>query len=370
MQYKQPLKQILIATRSYWDCSEARLAVRENFQKMINCRTPVLGAEVFASETEEKPVYHTCKSRSCTSCGQLANLLWQREQWNALPDIPYSGMGFTMPCELWPFLRRNRHLLHDLPALAAAVIQQWAKMRYGVRVLILVFPHTFGRHLNFNAHLHVMVSAGGLNESEGRWITPLYFDKHKLMHMWRYAVVTYLRAALQKGLLASEESPEELRALLKTQYERWWNVYVDPIRSKWYFLRYVARYVRRPPIAQHRFTKITEREVEFLTKDLKEKRIVTTRYLIEDFVDALAEHVPDRYKHAIRRFGLLAPRTQRTTSAAMFLLLGQKKRPRPPRLSWRNSLRKYFMVDPLLDSRGQDMRWVRRLKPCLSSGPG
>jgi hypothetical protein len=119
MRYKQPLKQILIATRSHWDRPETRLAVRENFQKIINCRTAVLGAEVFASETEEKLVFHTCKSRSGTSCGQLANRLWQREQSNALPDIPYSGMGFTMPRELWPFFRRNRHLLHDLPALAA-----------------------------------------------------------------------------------------------------------------------------------------------------------------------------------------------------------------------------------------------------------
>ncbi len=167
-----------------------------------------------------------------------------------------------------------------------------------------------------------MVSAGGLKESEGRWIAPLRFDRRKLMHMWRYAVITYLRAALKKGLLVSEASTEELRVMLKTQYERWWNFYVDPIKSKWHFLRYVARYVRRPPIAQHRFTKITDREVEFLTKDLKEKRVVTTHYLIEEFVDALAEHVPDRYRHAMRRFGLLAPRTQHTASAAMFATAG------------------------------------------------
>ena len=359
----QPLKQILIAARAHWDRPEIRPAVRENFEKMINCRTPALGAEVFASETKEELVYHTCKSRSCPSCGQRATLLWQREQWNALPDIPYSGMGFTMPRELWPIFRRNRQLLHDLPALASAVIQQWVKMRYGVRVLIVVVPHTFGRHLNFNAHLHVMVSAGGLKESEGCWITPLCFDKRKLMHMWRYAVITYLRAAVNKGLLASDASPEELRLLLKTQYERWWNVYVDHIRSKWHFLRYVARYVRRPPIAQHRFTKITDREIEFLTKDLKEKQVVTTHYLIEEFVEALAAHVPDRYRRAMRRFGLLAPRTQRTTSAALFLLLGQEKRPRPQRLRWRNSLRKYFGIDPLVDSRGQSLHWVGRLSP-------
>ncbi len=363
MHNRQPLKEILIATRSHWDRPEVRPAVRENFGKMIDCRTPALGTEVFRSETEEKLVYHTCKSRSCPSCGQRATLLWQRDQWSALPDIPYSGIGLTMPNVLWPIFGQNRQLLHDLPALAASVIQQWVKATYGVRVLILVVPHTFGRHLNFNAHLHVMVSDGGLKESEGRWITPLRFDKQKLMHMWRYAVITYLRAALKKSLLASKASTEELEVVLETQYERWWNVHVDPIKSKWHFLRYVARYVRRPPIAQHRFTKITGREVEFLTKDLKQKRIVTTHYLIEEFVDALAAQVPDRYRHAMRRFGLLAPRTQRVTSAAQFLLLKQKKRSRPLRLSWRNSLRKYFGVDPLADSRGQPMHWVRRLKP-------
>ena len=131
------------------------------------------------------------------------------------------------------------------------------------------------------------------------------------MHMWRYALITYLRAALKKELLVSEASTEELKVTLKTQYERWWNVYVEPIRSKWHFLRYVARYVRRPPIAQHRFTKITDREVESWTKDLKQKRVVATRYSIEKFVDALAAHVPDRYRHAMRRFRLA--RTPRST---------------------------------------------------------
>ena len=51
MNRNQPLKQILISARGHWDRPEIRPAVRENFEKMINCRTPALGAEVFASET-------------------------------------------------------------------------------------------------------------------------------------------------------------------------------------------------------------------------------------------------------------------------------------------------------------------------------
>ena len=59
---------------------------------------------------------------------------------------------------------------------------------------------------------------------------------------------------------------------------------------------------------------------------------MTTHYLLEEFVDALAAHVPDRYRHAMRYFGLLAPGTKHMTSAALFALLGQNTRPRPQRL--------------------------------------
>lgn len=359
----QPLKQILAATRAHWDRPQIRPAVRRNFEKVLNCRTPALGAEVFASETEEKLVYHTCKSRACPSCGHRATLLWQREQDAALPDGPYVGINFTMPNVLWPIFQRNRRLLHDLAALGAAVIQQWVKARYGVRVLIMVVPHSFGRHLNFNSHLHILVSAGGLEEVEGRWIFPLHYDKNALMHMWRFAVITYLRGALEARLFPSDLDAEGLKADLKKQYERWWNIDIAHFKSKVQFLRYAGRYARRPPIAQRRFLKITAQEIEFLTKDLKQKRVVITRYPREKFVEALADHVPDHYRHTIRYFGLLAPRSKCCTSAAVFALLGQQKRPRPLRLSWANSLRKHFGVDPLVDRNGQSLRWTGRQRP-------
>ncbi len=97
MRDEQPLRQILAGARRHWDRPETRTAVRETFAKMIDCRTSALGAEVYASETEEKLVYHTCKSRACPSCGHRATELWQREQRTALPDIPYTGIVLTMP---------------------------------------------------------------------------------------------------------------------------------------------------------------------------------------------------------------------------------------------------------------------------------
>src|ERR1039457_3495696 len=143
---------------------------------------------------------------------------------------------------------------------------------------------------------------------------------------------------------------------------------IDHFESKKHFLLYAGRYVRRPPIAQYRFVKITDREVRFWTKDKILKRRVNVSYTPEEFVATLAEQVPNRYQHAIRYFGLLAPGSKARTSAALFLLLGQEKRPRPRRLSWAFSLRRDFGVDPLIDQRGQPMRWIGRLSPRAQEG--
>ncbi len=102
-------------------------------------------------------------------------MLWQRDQWQELPDIPCAHVSLTMPDVLWPLFQQNRHLLHDLPVLGAKSIEQLAYQTYGVRLMILVIPHTFGRHLNFNCYLHVLVSEGGLNADGMAWRqAPLY----------------------------------------------------------------------------------------------------------------------------------------------------------------------------------------------------
>src|SRR5207245_5706159 len=164
-----------------------------------------------------------------------------------------------MPSSLWPIFKQNRHLLHDLPVLGAAVIEQWAKTKYGVRLLIMVVPHTFGGYLNFNCHLHILVSAGGLRESESRWITRLTFNKDALMRMWRYAVITYLREALKKRVLKSDLDSEDLNRVLKSEYERpRWIIYLHQSMSKTHFLQYAARYTRRPAIAQSRLLAVTD----------------------------------------------------------------------------------------------------------------
>ena len=53
-----PLKRILRMTRDAWDRDDTRPAMREAFGKVLDCGSEALGAEIFASQSEER-VPHT-----------------------------------------------------------------------------------------------------------------------------------------------------------------------------------------------------------------------------------------------------------------------------------------------------------------------
>jgi putative transposase/transposase-like zinc-binding protein len=302
-------------------------------------------------------VYFTCKSRFCPSCGQRATKAWQEELEAILPDIPYRGITFTIPGELWPILQENRDLLHCIPAAGANAIDTWAQIKYGVRLFIVVVQQTFGGFLDFDPHLHIMVSAGGLQENTNRWIEQLTFDEGELMRAWRFSVTGVLAQALNNRLIRRTLFGKDVKDLLKDKYEREWHVHVTRAMSKEPFLRYAGRYIRRPPIAQYRLRILKDNTVEYLAKDTRNEAWRWRRFSREKFLHILMQHVQDEGRHGMRYFGLLAPRSERSLDT-VFALLGQKRRPRPPRTDWRTLMAKSFGKDPLIDDKGEEMKCV------------
>jgi len=234
--------------------------------------------------------------------------------------------------------------------------------RHGVRVGIIAILHTFNGKLEFNSHVHTMVTGGGLHGASGIWVPSVYYDRDGLTEAWRRAVIALLRAALRAQLF-TKMRPEQTESLLTQQENRWWSINMQTFTSKEHFLRYAGRYARRPPIAQRRITKIEERTVTFWAKDKRQRRRVEIECSLEEFIDRWAQHILERYQHAVRSFGLFAPRALKQTGAAIFVMLGQERRPRPKPRRWADSLKRDFGRDPLLDPSGSRMKWVRRLAP-------
>jgi len=187
------------------------------------------------------------------------------------------------------------------------------------------------------------------------------------MDLWRSAVCAYLFKAHCNGLLRPSYLPEEFNDLILRQTQRRWNIHITPQMSKGHFLRYAGRYIRRLPISQKRILQVTEQEVVYQVKDTRQSKASRTTVLEEahctpvEFVAILSQHILNRYRHSMRYFGLLAPRSKRRASATVFALLKQPKCPRPVRLNWAQSRYRDFGINPLVDGVGRPMYWVGRL---------
>jgi hypothetical protein len=236
------------------------------------------------------------------------------------------------------------------------------RAKFGLKVGVIAIPHTFNGRLEFNAHVHVMVTAGGMKMA-GTWRATVYYDVDALTHYWRKAVIRVLRTSLRAGMLSTSLTAEQVEATLRNQENRWWSVRLQSLGSKEHFLRYAGRYARRPPIAQRRIVGISKQKIEFWAKDKRLRLRVLVSLTPEEFLAAWAQHVPERYEHGVRTFGLFAPRSIGDSSAAVFAILGQIQRRRPRPLSWNLSINRHFGWNPLLDHQGNRMTWNRRIAP-------
>jgi hypothetical protein len=363
MRRESKIGMIIEMTSDTWDRPEMPSVVRETFRKVSLCGTLALGAEVFASDHGELVVCHTCKSWACCSCGNRQTLDWQREQRSTLPDIPFRGLTFTMPCEFWPIFQQNRHIQRLLPALGAAAIEGFAMSHFGVRILVLVVMQTFGDRLNYHPHLHVMVSAGGLNTQNGSWLDRIDYDQNTIMELWRFGVLENLSKAHTRGLLNRGALDCQFPELLNSKRDLPWRVYMSrKTVTKEHFLGHNGRYIRRPPIAQRRIISISEDEVLFTAKRKRGEAPLEISLTPQEFVMLLAQHVPDRYQNTMRYFGLLAPRA-RLWMDNVFAALNQTQRSKPKRLSHEDALIESFKRNPYLDSQSKRMRWTRSILP-------
>jgi hypothetical protein len=285
----------------------------------------------------------------------------------ALPPVRYLGITFTMPNVLWRVFGQNRVLADALPVLAANTIESFASAKHGLRTGVIAFLHTFNGELKFNSHVHTMATAGGWRILSGSWVRCVYYHRNILMRLWRSAVLGLLRTALREGRLRTTMTVSEMEAML-TEQERWWSVKIRSLDSVEHFFQYGGRYARRPVIAQSRVTDLNldTQTVHFSTKDKYSGKGIQIRCSLEKLIDLWAQHILKRYKHAVRYFGLFAPRAINQMFDQILAAMGSKRQPRPKPPRWAESCKQLTGKDPLLDRIGQ--RIPRNARDSISWG--
>lgn len=215
---------------------------RQVLKKILSCRTPALGGQLFGCP--DCPSfhyrYHSCNDRHCPQCGQTDADAWlERQRARLLLPVPYFLVTFTVPQELRLFIRSQLQITLDLLfASSAQALQDLAgnPRRLGAQLGMLGVLHTWARSLIFHPHIHYLIPGGGLS-SDGRLWVPA--RRKFLLH--HEALGDHFRTVFKERL--RREQPDLFAQVPAKVWQLHWNVGCQAAGSGENALRYLSRYV-------------------------------------------------------------------------------------------------------------------------------
>lgn len=309
------LRQIFFDKNSHWESfkkkhgAKIRPIVTKEVEKFRDCGDIKKGFKLFVCEGchDVRKVPYRCKGRFCTTCSVGESEEWSRLLTEDVLQVNHRHVIFTIDEGLRDVFLLHRHLLKDLMDEAARIISEFFKKKAKVTPGIIAGLHTFGSRVNFNPHVHMLVTMGGLTK-KGKWKQYDFLPFAMLRKQWQTVVLKLIR----KGVTEKEKKriqPRLQKAF--TNNGEGFYVYAPKQRGKIKEqLRYIGRYIRRPAIGINRIEEYDGQYVTFKYIDKTDGIEKKEKVSVEEFISRLIRHIPDEQFKTIRHYGMYSRRSK------------------------------------------------------------
>lgn len=290
----------------------------------MGCRTAKLGAFVYRCEDcgHEYISYCSCRDRMCPTCQSQAHHEWINKIENMVLNCNHLHAVVTVPADFNPIAFANKELFYSLLFQTAkeAVLTLCSNPKHlGAMPGITAILHTWGQKLDFHPHIHMAITAGGIND-EGEWVDAkitkdgdIYlFPVKALSAIVKKRLFKKLRKVKKKGLLEFDD--KEFKALLKKADKKEWISYIkEPFKGSKGVFAYIGNYTHRSAISNSRLKDVTETHTTFQYRDYADKnkqKLLTLKN--EEFIRRFLIHTLKRGFVRIRHYGLYAVPNRKT----------------------------------------------------------
>ena len=297
---------------------------RRAMQDIEQCRTAILGGQVYFCNQCQQPCfsYHSCKNRHCPKCGNEQATAWLQAQQNLLLPTHYFLVTFTLPAELRRLARSHQRTIYNLlfGAASQALLKLAQDPRFcGGLIGMVGVLHTWTRALLYHPHVHFIVTGGGLNQDR-RWRAA---RKDFLVPV--KALSAIFRAKFRE-LLGQSDLFQQVPGKVWRQH---WVVHSQPIGTGLAAFKYLAPYIFRVAISNHRIIKLNDGYVTFKYKESSTKQIKFATITAAEFIRRFLQHVlPERFVK-VRYYGLLSPACRPLLQQARHLLSASTAKLKP-----------------------------------------
>ncbi|XJZ27405.1 transposase [Bacillota bacterium Lsc_1132] len=307
------LKRIFFDQNQHWDKfvkkhhKNLRPIVIKEVEKFRGCGNPKNGFKLFVCEgcNDVKKVPFRCKGRFCTTCSCGETEEWERLLSEDVFQVNHRHVIFTIDEGLRNIFLKHREFLKEFMDEAVGIVQQWFEKKFKVTPGIIAGLHTFGSRLNFNPHVHMLVTMGGMKKN-GEWKTYDYIPFHMLRKQWQTVVLKLIRKSV------CDEEKKKIQPLLQKAFSaNGEGFYVYAPKQKGNVkeqLKYIGRYIRRPAIALGRIEEYDGQFVTFKYMDKTDGKEKREKITVEEFIGRLIRHIPDENFKTIRYYGVYSRR--------------------------------------------------------------
>ena len=268
------------------------------------CRTGELGTVLYRCEDcgRMHALGRSCGNRHCPSCQRDKAEAWLETQTQRLLPCPYFLVTFTLPAGLRDVARRHQRVVYSalFEASSEALRDLAADPKHlGTdRLGFFGVLHTWGRTLEYHPHVHYVVPGGGLSAEGDRWLpsrTDFLVPVKALSILFR----AKFRDALARAGLREEVDPSVWR--------QDWVVHCQPAGDGRESLRYLAPYVFRVAIGDHRIVSCDDGRVTFTYRKVGSKRRRKMTLDAMEFLRRFLQHVLPSGFQKVRHYGFLSP---------------------------------------------------------------
>ena len=285
------------------------IVVKKAMCAILPCRTGQLGSVLWQCDGCQRQhwVGRSCGNRHCPTCGAEKIHAWRlRHQQQRLLGVTYYMVTFTMPRQLAVVLRDHQRagytcLMQASAKALCAVARMTRSLKDGELGLTSVL-HTWGRDpLVYHPHVHMIVPGGVVVRDRCR--RPIAWKNAPANFLVNHRVLLKVYKAKLADALRHEGLYDRIDAVAWTKK---FVVDIKPVGDGNAAVDYLAPYVHRMAISDHRVRSVTDTSVTYLHKPTGSDTVKTRTVDGLAFVKGLAQHVLPRGFRKVRNYGHLS----------------------------------------------------------------
>lgn len=337
--------------------SRKRPNAPKEVHKMIACSNHSLGSSVYVCPEHNEVFFchHTCKSKLCSSCGIKSQKIKTEHILQKCIQSNHRHITFTIPNDLTIFffddLTSTNILFEAVSDTIYSIVNGKIKKKKTRKYLLNFMPgffaflHTFGRPLNFNPHIHVIIAENVFTNN----------NSFKSFHYFNYDALSkrFMKILLDK--MEQYFSKDVFRKTKNKMYFKYPNgFYVNNrledhgyrFQSIEDLITYVTRYCSRPVIAESRILNYDGNLVTWYYSDHTNEEYHEITESAFSFITKILRHLlPSNFK-SIRYFGFYSKNDK--INCGVNTIIKKEKIPfRNSLLKWHNSILTSFHRIPI-----------------------